>query len=117
MCYQLSHLAIPSVSYASAPSQPVVVFWKGMNLATTPGMWHLFYGQKGLSPMFARSPVGFSMGDFAPVSLQQFDGRFQGAAGGYWSLAILKCLDALVVFENPNADRVVPFEVLRACAG
>lgn len=98
-------------------TSPVEVFWKGMMLASTFGVWHAFYGEKGSTPMMERSPVGLPLGPLSSASMQQFDGRFYGDQGDCWSLAVLKCTDGLALFENPNARKPVPFVVLRGLCG
>jgi hypothetical protein len=95
-------------------TQPVVFEWKEINLATTQGVWHAFYGQKGLTPMMARSPVGLELPmDLGDTSLQLFPGRFWMPEASCWSAAVVKCVDGFVIFENPNAARPLPFSVLR----
>lgn len=98
---------------SSSNTQPASVSWKGMNLATTDGVWHSFYGIKGKTPMMIRGLVGRS---FKPldVALQDFNGRFRAARGPYWSAAVLRCTDGLVIFENPHPSVQLPFEILRA---
>ena len=95
-------------------TQPVLVQWQGLNLATTFGVWHAFYGQKDVTPMMDCAPVGFPVDRSELIStLQQFPGRFWNPEEACWSAAVLKCVDKLVIFENPNATVPLPLNVLR----
>ena len=101
-----------------ADTLPAAIEWKGMPLATTRGVWHAFYGQKGKTPFFIRAAISLGLGDeTANVSVQQFDARLRNDAHRCWSAAVLRCLDGVVVFENPNPLVPLPFPVLRELVG
>lgn len=104
----------PSWALSKREADPVNVMWQGMNLATTYGLWHAFYGRMGEAVMMAAGPVGLELGEkFGHASHQQFPGRFLTEEGRAWSAAVLKFRDGLVIFENPYANVPLPFSILR----
>lgn len=101
-----------------ADTRPVEVEWKGLPLATTRGVWHAFYGQKNKTPFFTRAAISLGLGEeMAGVSLQQFDARLRNVAHRSWSAAVLRCIDGVVIFENPDPIVPLPFPVLRELVG
>ncbi|MFT3695694.1 MAG: hypothetical protein QM831_21330 [Kofleriaceae bacterium] len=97
---------------------PATIEWKGMPLATTRGVWHAFYGQKGKTRFFTRAAISLGLGaEMANASVQQFDARLRNDAHRCWSAAVLRCVDGVVIFENPNPLVPLPFRVLRELVG
>lgn len=93
-------------------ADPARVFWMGMNLASGGGVWHSFYGQKGITPEVERAYVGFPE-PHPGLRRIEFDGRFATEEERCWSAAVLRFGDGLVVFEHPSPRVVLPFEVLQ----
>jgi hypothetical protein len=91
---------------------PVEVFRKGLNLGTTHGIWHSFYGRRGQTPLMDRHAIAFDFGG-KMITRQVFDGRFRGPAQRCWSAAVLRCVDGLVIFEHPTPAVLLPMKVLR----
>jgi hypothetical protein len=91
---------------------PVDVFRKGLNLGTTHGIWHSFYGRKGVTPLMRRHAIAFNFAGEMATS-QIFNGRFFGDAQRCWSAAVLRCVDGLVTFEHPRPNVLLPMPILR----
>jgi hypothetical protein len=110
-------LADPSWTFNVNDAHPVKVFPKGTNLASTPGIWHSFYGVAGKTPVFERSAVALEFGEEHPQwQPQHFNGRFRSAEGRCWSAAVLRCINGLVVFEHPDPTIRLPLPILRQLA-
>lgn len=99
-------------------TRPAMLEWKEFPLATTPGIWHAFYGQKDQTLMMERAAPSLGFGrKHANAQVQRFDGRLRHEQGRCWSAAILQCVDGIAVFESPNPKVWLPFSVLREFIG
>jgi hypothetical protein len=93
-------------------TRPVDVFHKGLNLGTTHGIWHSFYGRKGATPMMERHAIAYDSGG-KMTTTQLFDGRFRSDDQRDWSAAVLRCVDGIVIFEHPKPTTMLPMSILR----
>lgn len=101
-----------------ADTRPVELEWKQLPLATTRGVWHAFYGQRNKTPFFTRAAISLGLGEErAHVFIQQFDARLRNTEHRCWSAAVLRCIDGVVIFENPDPLVPLPFPVLRELVG
>jgi hypothetical protein len=93
-------------------TRPIEVFHKGLNLGITHGIWHSFYGRKGVTPIMERHAIAYDFGG-EMMTPQIFDGRCRSDTQRCWSAAVLRCVDGIVIFEHPKPAVMLPMSIMR----
>ena len=106
-------LSDPDWAMSVKDTLPIEVFRKGLNLGTTHGIWHSFYGRRGQTPLMERTR---SRSTSAGESSRRRSSMavFVAMRNAVGPRAILRCVDGLVIFEHPQGpSTLLPMKVLR----